>query len=788
MTESYGPFCCEGGIRGYGNTESGIVFIGHMPAFNEMQTGKPFQGADGDLLNSTLKACGWARELSYCTNIQCSPYSQPSVCRSRLMDELNLLKPLIIITLGAAACEHVFGLKISKIRGFILRDVLNMPGVYGMATWMPSAILQAEKPEQQNDFAAEFVRDLKKIKLFYRDNPKRLIVPPKVTREPDIIYDISHAQTILDNLPRDEIVTLDIETPIKDKEDKESDAFDRIRCLGVGLKDDVQYVFPERTIPELLFPSDIQWGGWNIYGFDSVALRSKYGINIPIVHDGMLSSYVRDERTKYGTHKLKHNAREHAGADFWEDDDIRGSDESLYKYNGLDVAYNHRLLRYHTRSFDADDKKLYYDLLIPAANLLSEAQYYGVTIDVHKLLELSLRLGQELVDTDRDLVNMARDLGYPGRINVESSQQVGHFLFDILGVDAYEYSHRTKSGKAWSVDKNVLDSIDHPWCALLRKNRQIADTLARYVIGVSSQVKHDGKVHPKCWLPGTVTGRLSYSDPPVQQLPHARTIGELSQVRSIFTVDSPDYILLEADYRQIELWIMQAFSGDKNLLADLTEPWSVTGEPDYHSRTCLHGVPCLEHINTEDGKDPNCPVCIRWAFDRDGQKHVNFGIPYGETAYGLTRPPPIGTGFSLQKNQALIDTWYKRNTDVLIWQKEIELELKTRGIIKTPFGRKRRMPIILNNKQVRQSINFPIQSVASDYMLSAAIKLRELLKQYDTRLLWLTHDSGLWHVLVKHLEQVKSLVKEVMETPQLPGFPSVKVDMHWGQNLHAVSS
>lgn len=790
MTSTFGPRCCTGGITGYGNKESKVVFVGIEPAYNEMRSLKPLVGNSGTLLDRTLEGVHWSRDRVYCTNICCTWFNPPSqeqilTCRPRLLAELQEIKPVFIIALGKLACEQLFDVKIGKARGAILHNVLGMQGCYGMATWHPSAILQSnDQPEAQNHLAAEFVRDLKKIALYYREGPPaRLAVSAPVGSLPLIVSDVSQAQAILDSLPRDQLVILDIETPMIDKDDKESDPFEHILCVGIGLKGDVQYVFPEEILDKLTFPQDVQWGGWNLYGFDRVALLARYNIDIPVVHDGMLSSYVRDERTKYGTHKLKNNSREFAGAGFWEEDDTRKDFQSLAKYNGLDVAYNHRVLTYHLRNFDADDKRLYYDLLIPAANMLSQAQYDGVTIDRLRLHDLLVKTGNEIITLEKTIVQMASDLGFHGTINPQSDMQKRKLLFEILKIDPESVSHRTDTG-LWSVDKNVLDAIDHPWAAMLRRYNHLTDTFTRYITNPLNQIKFDGKVHPKCWIPGTSTGRLSYSDPPVQQLPHARTVGELSEVRAIFTVDSPDYTLVELDYQQIELWEMQAFSGDANLLADLKEPWEVTGKPDYHSRTCVHGIPCLEH---KDHKQPTCPICVRWSFDRDNQKHVNFGIPYGETAHGLMRPPPIGTGLSYNECQSLINKWYKRNPDVLQWQRTIEHLIRTMGVIKTPFGRKRRFPIVLNARQIRQGINSPVQSVAGDYTLSAAIELWRYLKQYKSRLLWITHDSMLLHVFNQYLDQVVNMAIEVMEKPRLPGFPSVKVDVAKGKNLYDVS-
>lgn len=803
-----GPVCHPQGVCGYGDPSYGIMIVGQNPAIHEMETGVPFTGQDGELLNSVLKATGWSRDKVYCTNTCCTrDLSLIDECNDRLIKEIEEFKPRLVVTLGALACENLFHRQIGNrkkpVRGALIYSKVGNHEFRGLPTWLPSAVIQSEdRPEDQNDFAAELVRDLKKIYRYFGPgrNP-----PQRVTKPYTLINTIEAAQEILDNLPKDELVTIDIETPIIDRDAKEADPFSRILCVGIGLKDDVQYIFPEAIIGKLSWPKDVQWGGWNLYGFDMVGLRDKYGIVLPVVHDGMLTSYVRDERTKAGTHRLKTNAREDAGADFYDEEDIRSVDSSLYKYNGYDVAYNHRILRYHLHNFDEDDRRLYYDLLIPAANMYSEAQFHGCRIDIFKLFDLSVEFSILSATLYDELIAEAYESGWPKSLdfNPSSDIQVAKLLFEIRGIPPEEFSHPTKGSKKggkfrWSVDKNVLDAINDPWAAKLRLYNQTTDTKTRYLDGVKAQVKHDGKVHPKVWLPGTPTGRPSISDPAVQQLPHRRTIKELARVREIFVPDNDDYCLFAVDYSQIELWILWAFSGDENLYTDLTEPWSVTGKPDYHSRTCVHGIPCMEHLPFGI-TGANCGVCQKWEFDRDNQKHVNFGIPYGETEYGLRRPPPIGTGLPLNVCKRLIQAWYSRNPDVLAWQKSIEYQLRTNGFIKTPSGRKRRFPLVLNPKQVRQSVNAPIQGTASDYTLTSAIELNPLVKEFDTRILWTTHDEILFNANRKYVyaQDVNGkkevggplfdLVKHVMEKPRFPGFPSVKVEAKIGNNMYEVS-
>lgn len=319
---------------------------------------------------------------------------------------------------------------------------------------------------------------------------------------------------------------------------------------------------------------------------------------------------------------------------------------------------------------------------------------------------------------------------------------------------------------------------------------------ATYVAGTMQQIKWDGHAHPRPLIPGTRTGRPSYIAPPVNTLPHARSVGELSIVRSLFIPDNEDYLLMELDYEQIELYVLQALSGDQNMLTDLREPWAITGKPNYHSRTCetiIGGVPCPVHAPKSD---PRCAICVKWEFDRDAQKHVNFTIPYGGTAMSLHRPPPLGTGQPLIICQGYIDAWYDRNTDVLRWQLETQQQLIDNGFVETCFGRKFRSPLVLNSKQLRQIINAPVQSIASDYTLTSAIELHNRLRPESgrlpygdlTRILWTTYDSMLLHVHKDYADEVEALAISIMIKPKGPGLPSVAVDVTKGENLYDVKS
>lgn len=810
--------CCSGGVVGAGYIHKGIVLIGIEPGETEVRVGKPFMGESGRLLNMVLEATGWHRDMCFCTNLCCQytgghpTMMQLSICRPRLLKELEAAAPRLIVTLGAVACEEVFNQAFSHVRGAILQpDMLShlpvgtaLPGsqamCYGLATYHPAAILRAETPELQNDFAGSIVRDLRKIAMFFGDG--RAPSSP-VVREPIVITERAEAQALLDHLPRDIPVILDVETDF-DKETARADPFARtsITCIGIGLPDDLQYVFERSALEGLIWPRDVLWGGHNLYGFDALATRQEFGdpAIIPIHYDTMLGSYTLDERTAtgpssvaarspavVGLHKLKSNAREWVGADWWEPDAAQGigglTPEQRAVYNGKDVAYTYRLHNHQQSRMDDLDRHLYYDLLMPLANVLCEAQYTGVTIDTPRAFELGVKYMTRIKASERKLREMACEmsgsLDYK-EMNLNSTQQVGRLLFNDLHLPV---TKRTDTGAA-STDKEVLQGIDHPWVEALTEHRQLVRAKSVYIDNPLAQVRHDGRAHPKAWIPGTSTGRLSYTDPPVHNLPHERTWGDLAEVRSIFRADTEDDCLLEFDYNQIEIWMGWGFSGDDAMYDDLMLPYYVDyqqgtpdyGKPNYHSRIATSVINAID-----DGSRG-------WKFARDNAKHVTFGIMYGETAWGLAaKKPPQGLGCDVRVAGEYINNWYQRNSQFWKWQRSVEYAIRATGRITTPFGRKRRMPIVLNSKQLRQAINFGLQSVASDYTLSSVVEVAPLIKEYGWRLLWITHDALLLHGPRKHREAVEAIVEHVMTKPRLEGFPSVPVEHSSGFNLWEVS-
>lgn len=789
-----GPPCCSNGITGAGNPDLGIMFIGIEPGQDEMRSRKPLTGQSGQLLDATLDAFSVKRDQVYCTNMGCFYGAslipgQLDKCSVRLNKEVHQLKPKLIVLLGALACERLLKLPFGKAQGAVIYQPFD--NLYMLATYHPAAILRSgDKPDDQNAIAADFVRDIEKVSLFVAARPQAAVVADYT-----LITNPVQAQNFLNSLPKDQPVTLDIETNY-DKEAKLSDPYGKITCVGIGPALEQAYILTPQALQGLSWP-DAQWVGHNLYGFDAVALRTQYGISLRVAHDTYLQSYALDERTRKGglrtgLHKLKSLAREYVGADFYEEEEHKGSPEALYEYNAKDIKYTYRLHTFQQQRLIKENvQDLYEKILIPHANMAAECQYHGANIDIGRLVDLANEFLRRRQDLEKSCIEFMyeNDFSWHEEVNLASTQQIGYFLFDILKFPSIK---KTKTGKP-SVDKTVLEeiSLELPWASDLLAERRLSKAIGTYIMNPLEQVKFDGHVHPKCIIPGTRTGRPSYTDPPVNTLPHRKSIGELSRVRSIFIADNLDCTLLEADYAGAELVIGQAFSGDQNMYDDMTEPYWPSGKPDFHARTTEFviklGKPCP--IHGEFG-DKSCLLCERWDFDRDAGKHVNFGIWYGETEYGLARPAPIGTGRPAAENRVFIQNFYRRYTNVYKWQREQEALLTSQGFLVSPSGRKFRFPIVLNKKQLRQGINASVQSLASDYTVTSAIELHAILRtgQYGklTRILWTTYDSMLLNVERKYLDQVKQLVQTTMTTPRFEGFPSISVDIATGDNLYEV--
>lgn len=796
-TQTTGPMCHAHGIRGYGNTDTGVIVVGIAPGYDEFNsTKRPFTGASGRLLDDLLGFSGWSREKVYTTNCICWLNNTPTPqdieqCSARLYHELTAYNPRVIVTMGVIANETITGAKRRKgSRGSVTWS--DRWKCYVLDTHHPSFALQAQSLSAVQDI----IRDLSKIPevLNWRRDGSQANVAYYA------VQSIEEGQRALNMLPRTSPVTLDIETSNSDVAD--IDAYtDQLLCFAVSFIRDNQeynYVFPEKLFPECVrtgyhtrsfkeahacprcdlpehvfnWPLDVQWSFQAGQG-DISGLYIYFGVQLPLYNDTMLMSYCIDERPGY--HGLKGNAREFLGAGWYEAEVkpyYKGKmnqlpPEAVNGYNAKDAAYTRRLAPIFRKRMEEDNTvTLYNDLLMPAIRVFLDQQIRGIKIDQERLKTLAYEgWFPRFLQMQTELAQEARALGWPADdFNMNSAPQMRDMFIKVLGVEPSKWSQKTGLP---SLDKETLESIKHPFAARIREVRSM-ETIVDYVLAVNKHLKYDGLLHPMASVTTTRTGRTSYRDPAMQTIPKPYTVGaDYARIREVIVPHNSDtHEIIEADYNQIEVWLAWAESRDPTLLEHLQSG-------DVHSRTAEGAFNVLRGDFTPE----------RWSEYRQNAKRIRFGLQYGEGAEKLSSPPPIGLGCTVAEARRYVNGFWKTYPNHRRWTQDIQRQVVDEGFLRTPSGRVMRFPIVLDHKSLRQAINFPIQANASDYCLKAMIKLAPLLRQIDAYILLMIHDALVVESPKHRRAEVIELIRQVMTEPQFDGYPSVGVEVAVGPNL-----
>lgn len=770
-----GPHCHSRGCRGYGDPSKGIVLLGIAPGEREMVGGRPFMGQSGQFLDALLKFVDLRREDTYATNLLCWWNNSPTpddiaACGSRLTSELRSAEPRVIVSLGNIVTTRMTGLDLTKqknVRGSVLWS--KEFNAYVITTAHPAGSLRARSMA----VAQNIIRDLEKIPLVLGWPRDGSIADVHY----QVVYDEPSAQRMLNELPTDTNVVVDIETSSRSTDETETDVFtDKLLRIGfrwqdVDGREHVVVWRPGAWSPALVWPAGIRWE-FQFGVYDTMGLWRELGSKLQIAEDLGLKSYACDERT--GQHGLKTLAREYQGAG-WYDAPLDAAKkkgrmdtlppEVVDAYNARDVAYTGRtdpIL--HAKMLREGTDRLYYDLLIPAYNMYRDAQYRGINVDHRRLIELGWETWMpRWIEMEDEMMAAAEDYGFIGKINLNSPQQIAKLFFGILGLEPIKLT----PGKKPSTDKEVMDRLDHPFAKRIREFRAI-DGIMDYVFAIQNELKLDGLLHPSAQLHTTRTGRRSYKRPAMQTIPEEYTVGaEFAQIAEVFIPHNPKtHGMMKADYEQIEVWMAWLFSQDPVLLQHL-----LSG--DVHSATAEIAF----HMSRND-VDP-----AAWKVKRQGAKKIRFGLQYGEGAEKLSSPPPVGLGSTVREAQEFIDNYWKGYIKYAQWMTNIQRQARTEGEIVTFTGRKMRFPIIMDHKELRQAMNFPIQSTASDHPLLAALELIERLREYNSYFLIDVHDALWIEYDLRYEAQVCALVREVMERPKAPGFPNVPVEIKVGPNI-----
>ena len=487
----------------------------------------------------------------------------------------------------------------------------------------------------------------------------------------------------------------------------------------------------------------------------------KYDINIKgIIFDTMLASYVNDPSRKHG---LKLQAAENLDYFMTEIEELIGkgknqitmddvSIEECSDYACDDAFVTLELTRYWINKLDEESLNLVYSVEVPVSIVLAKMEAQGVCLDTDYLSTLATEIDNNLKDIETQIYALAGE-----SFNINSPKQVAYILFEKLGIQT---KTKKRGPQKNSTDAKVLEELseEHEIAKYLLKYRHYAKMKSTYVDALPDLISPmDGKIHTNYNQTITVTGRLSSSNPNLQNIPVRTELG--SRIRKAFVPEKKlNQVLLSADYSQIELRLLAHCSGDGNLISAFQ-----SGE-DIHAQTAakVFDVP-LNEVTKEM---------------RSKAKAVNFDIVYGQTRWGLAS----ALGISANEAQLFIDKYFMTYPKVKDYMENSIQDAYKYGYAKTIYGRKRYLldELMSSNHNIKEfaqraAINTPLQGAASDLIKIAMIDLDKKLSAHKlkSKMIMQVHDELILETYNEELEQVKKLVKESMELNQPLNVPLV---------------
>ena len=393
-----------------------------------------------------------------------------------------------------------------------------------------------------------------------------------------------------------------------------------------------------------------------------------------------------------------------------------------------------------------------HNIEMPVARVLTMMEENGIELNLDFLDQLSVEFSNTIQDLENQITEIA---GQP--FNVSSPKQVGEILFDKLGLKG---GKKTSTGQ-YSTSESVLEKIEHPITNLILEYRGLSKLKSTYTDGLLKQANNEThRVHTSYHQALTATGRLSSTDPNLQNIPVREDIGR--QIRKAF-IAPKGRVLLAADYSQIELRLMAHFSQDDALVDAFNH-----GQ-DVHRRTAAEvlGI-ALDDVTSNQ---------------RRQAKAVNFGLLYGMSEFGLTRQ----LGFSREESRSYIGKYFQRYPGVLDYMERTRQVAREQGFVETILGRRLYTPdIMASNKMVKQgaeraAINAPLQGSAADIIKMAMIAVEKILPKNQAKMLLQVHDELVFEVDEAIADDLAVKLVEVMQSVLKISVPLV-VEVGKGNN------
>ena len=737
------PLQNEPYVPSYGPDKADIVVVGEAPGKTEVETGEPFTGLSGQLLQKVLPV---PRYQLYITNVcLCRPPDNATptkkavtACSKRLEAEIKSREPSKIVTLGATATKSILGpnKKISIERIGAPKECPEYDAEV-IPTYHPAAALY------NPSLYPEIVMDFKKV-LSYE----------QVGNWSAPTYIVSDTITALDILIPEDVLAIDIEIEVdKDLLDVDPTLY-KMLCVGVGtdkfvvVLTDKALEDKEKLVSFLKSKKLIAHNG----KFDLKGLRGFTGETFDLWFDTMLASYALDERP--GTNSLRKLCIELIGSPDWkaEVDHYGGISQMpaqvLYKYNAYDVANTFTLYKLFSHQLKEEEglEKLN-DFLIRSSGTLEQVEFQGIDVDMNQIDDLELGISSRM----EELLTVLRAIVDIPTHNPNSPLQVKKAL-EKLGASVPNTTAKTIYDL---IQNRSSDSIISTFCGSHLSYKRLSKLLGTYVKGIRKR-EHNSKIHTSYRLHGTETGRLSSRNPNLQNIPRN------NDIRKIFVGDQ----LIHIDYSQAELRAVAWLARDEYLRGVLSDPTR-----DIHSEVAV----------TMFGPDFTKE-------DRVKAKSIVYGLTYGMGANYLADM----FNMPVYEAQEYIDTWFSMIPATVDWIESIHATVMSRQELQSPFGHKRRFPLITyQNKHsiFKEATAFLPQNIVSNICLEAANRIKE--KGFGHIIRLMIHDAIMFEYpsmeIIPMLTDTMVSTGEIVFGDYIKAEVEVSVGRSWGE-LNVYSS
>lgn len=418
----------------------------------------------------------------------------------------------------------------------------------------------------------------------------------------------------------------------------------------------------------------------------------------------------------------------------------------LTEYACEDVDATFRLWTFYQNKLkqNADLQKLFYDMEMPILLLLAEMERNGVHINSEYLGGLTAEIQSTLMKIENEIFS---EVGFPFKIT--SPKQLGDILFDHLKVhEKIGYKGKlARTTQGYKTDAGVLEQFEeHPIVEKIQHHRELSKLLSTYVLVLPKLVKKStGRVHTHFNQIGTATGRLSSSDPNMQNIPVKTDWGK--KVRAAFSASKSNFNIISADYSQIELRVLAHISKDENMIK------AFNSGADIHRQTAAQILgKNLDEVTNEE---------------RSKAKAINFGIIYGMGAQRLAKQQKI----SLNDSKKFIERYFTNFSGVKKYLDDQRAQAHEKGLVKTYFGRVRPIPAMFSKNPLEaklaenMAINSPIQGTAADIMKLGMLAVHKAIvqKKLKTKIILQVHDELVLDGPENEYEEIQKIVKKAME-------------------------